>query len=642
MEWKVMPQFLALTCIIIIHLYARDKSIKQTLKAKFFNLLVYSTAFSIVIYLICYFTRSHYTILPESFLQITNLLDYVGRTFVAVVMTCYLMTVILEDQSRLKRLILLALTPFILFALLALTNPVTRWFFQFQAPEGFQTGKFFNLAYAVGLFYIILMISVTWTNRKKVNRSLRWVFYVFPVVSIMAVVIGLFFPDIILHGVPSTIVILIVYLYLQNKKMVLDDLTGLQNRKAFRLQLIQHIRQQHDIGIVLVSIDNFKGFNQQYGQDKGDNILKEISRFLTELVPKYNVYRYAGDEFAIFLETGDQLTLPTAVNLKFQHPWVMNQIHYPVKASIAMARISYPTDANQVIELLEYCIDQSKQNGGEKVTLANEEVSRQLTRKNQIVRCLKQALAEQGFAVYLQPIYSLKSGKFVSAEALLRLHDKDLGQIPPFEFIPLAEKNNLIIEIGYQVLDLVCQHLRKLEESQVEIDFISVNFSALQMQDPAIVDRVMAIISQNQVDTKKIRIEITESAFIENYDDVMNVIGQLRKNGVKFCLDDFGTGYSNLETVLKLDLEYIKIDKSILYNSVTSEKYFELMKGLVRIFTELGIKVIIEGVENQIHNDIVNRIDAHLIQGYLYARPVPAAETSAYFGKGAEVAEAKR
>ncbi len=341
--------------------------------------------------------------------------------------------------------------------------------------------------------------------------------------------------------------------------------------------LAYYVKRKRMMDVILISLDDFKTVNDKFGQVSGDGFLKAISRHLVEVVPIKSIYRFSGDEFVIILNEEIRISASDAVaaiRKRFSEHWNCGALQCMLTASIAVVRFPDHADtAGSIITLLEYCIDASKKTG---------------------------------------------KGKAVYADA---------------EFVPIAEETGLIVDIGLMVLNKTCRFIRMLGDHAVEVDAISVNLSAIQLNSEGLVDNLLEIISRNRIPPWKLRMEITESVFVDRFDYMDGMMRKLSEYGIRFYLDDFGTGYSNIANVVDLPFEFIKIDKSILYESVFSTKCFSVMNGLARTFADVGMKVVVEGVETQEHSRIAEQINADYLQGFLFARPMPAAEAMQVLGK---------
>lgn len=419
----------------------------------------------------------------------------------------------------------------------------------------------------------------------------------------------------------------LAYRYLFNRltlSLQRDTLTGLQSREAFS-QGVLKLQQKKDLGaLILISLDDFKFFNNKYGEDKGNDLLKEIVTFLELYLPKNRLYRYGGDEFMLLLQKKHAeglRELSERIAERFRRPFRLGSLTCEISASIAVKEGSLIEEYAEAISVLEYCINLSKQQGKGKVIWADEDIRNQIRRQNYIIEEMKKQVESGGFHLAYQPIYSLEKGTYKTAEALLRLEDPEYGNIPPGEFIPLAERSGLIIPIGYLVLEKICGYIQELEEASVDFEAISVNFSPLQLADEDIVPKVMEIIRRKGISPHRIRIEITESAFIGNHEAIRKLMKDFRTQGIRFYLDDFGTGYSNLASIIRLHFEYIKLDKSLLEES---ENYRgrEMLERFISLFVELGIQVVIEGVEEEDQCALVRSLGAQFIQGYYHAKPL--------------------
>lgn len=248
-----------------------------------------------------------------------------------------------------------------------------------------------------------------------------------------------------------------------------------------------------------------------------------------------------------------------------------------------------------------------------------------------IERLIYEALENNRFEVYYQPLYSICDGRFTEAEALLRMHDENGKLIPPDKFIPVAESTGLIVDIGLLVLKKVCDDIKYLQSCDIYISSISVNLSIAQLVRDDAVERLLDTIKQSGVSPKHILFEITESVLICNYAKMADKIIKLSKSGIRFALDDFGTGYSNLTHVIDLPFDVIKLDKSLIWDSMKNQKCNIIIHDLTRAFKNVNLSVTAEGVETKEHDDFARMCGCDKIQGFRYAKPMPVREAMNYF-----------
>lgn len=268
------------------------------------------------------------------------------------------------------------------------------------------------------------------------------------------------------------------------------------------------------------------------------------------------------------------------------------------------------------------------------------EARRLIRRRHAIEGLLEEALTADRLEVYYQPLCTVRDGKFTEAEALLRLKDQNGAYVPPEEFIPVAEATGEIVEIGYAVLRSVCRYLNYLLACHIDVDSISVNLSVVQLMRDDAVPKLLGVIRESGVSPNRILFEITESILIRNYDLIARRIRELSAAGVQFALDDFGTGYSNLSHVIDLPFDAVKIDKSLIWDSMENRKCSIMIRDLTRTFKNMNMTVTAEGVETTAHDLFVRLCGCDRIQGFLYARPMPESRAADYFGRTAAGSEA--
>lgn len=273
--------------------------------------------------------------------------------------------------------------------------------------------------------------------------------------------------------------------------------------------------------------------------------------------------------------------------------------------------------------------------GGEPVGAA----CRPVRRRHVIEELLEEALSAGRFEVYYQPLCTVRDGKFTEAEALLRLKDKSGTYISPDEFIPVAEETGGIVEIGYAVLRSVCRYLNYLLSCRIDIDSISVNLSVVQLMREDAVSKLLSVIRESGVSPNRISFEITESILVRNYELLARRIRELSAAGVQFALDDFGTGYSNLSHVIDLPFDAVKIDKSLIWDSMENRKCSIMIRDLTKTFRNMNMTVTAEGVETEEHDLFVRLCGCDRIQGFRYARPMPESRATDYFGRTAAGSE---
>ena len=419
----------------------------------------------------------------------------------------------------------------------------------------------------------------------------------------------------------------------ENKKnfkrlAVTDALTGIYNRHGFDEKVEQYMRQnpQKHCVMAMLDIDDFKFINKTYGVENGDNLLRQIGAFMETLPFAKTVFRLGADQFCIVLyKVLDQVdAVAQTVHERFRHPWYSeNQAGIMMSASICC--VNCPTDAaayGQLVEVMDYSMSMAKRLQKGRITYAKDYDLGKSKQDKAFEKAVKQALDRDELMVYYQPIFSVEQGVYNSAEALVRLHDEELGWISPEDFIPIAERNGMIIEMGEVILDKVCRFIHEFKLAQTIVEYIEVNISPVQLMQQHFSDRVKQIMEKYDVRPNQINIEITETATISMADTVNANIMDLVQYGIKFSLDDYGSGYANIDYINHMPFSIIKLDKYIIWDAFKSTKAGITLKHTIGMLNELELHIVAEGVETAEMRDHLADIGCHFMQGWYYSKAV--------------------
>ncbi len=413
-----------------------------------------------------------------------------------------------------------------------------------------------------------------------------------------------------------------------------DNLTNLPNRLLFsdRMQMAmqQAERQTSQFAIMFLDLDKFKQVNDTLGHNTGDELLIQISkRIQTCLRRTDTLARFGGDEFVILLTDIDKNISVSCICRRIieeiSKPMFLNHHELHVTASIGIA--NYPDNGKDVEELLkkaDAAMYQAKQSGKNQFCFYNTELNRIAGEKMELERDLRKAINNNEFTLYYQPVINLQSGNFFDVEALIRWDHPQRGMIPPDKFIPIAEETAMIVEIGYQVIELACRQCHIWRDMYGTDISIAVNISARQLRDNGLPDFIAKCLQDHKLTTDAIKIEITEGAFYTNPEHCKSTFLRLRDMGLKLLLDDFGTGYSSLATLSTMPFHVIKIDRSFIQSSYKRDK--KITDAILDMARDFDMDVIAEGVETvSVAEDLVGR-GCDFAQGYLFQRPAPADE----------------
>lgn len=427
---------------------------------------------------------------------------------------------------------------------------------------------------------------------------------------------------------------------LKNKEEVIwkqanfDFLTNLPNRHLFNEKLKQEIKRSQRknclLGLIFLDLDHFKDTNDTLGHEAGDELLKEVGRRIKNSIREIDTAaRMGGDEFTIILtdlqKPSDVISVSEKILNAISNPvHINNEIIY-VTASLGIA--IYPTDCTDqsiLISNADQAMFASKENGRNRYTFFSKIMQERASARARLTNELHQALKNQEFDVYYQPIVNLQTGEIDKAEALIRWHHPSQGLLGPDNFVPLAESIGLINQMDDWLLSRVAETLRNWRNSINPRLQININKSAIEFRNGKNVCATLVnALSKNNLTPDSIAIEITESVMMEDSQNIKDQIKILRDTGFELALDDFGTGFSSLAYLTKISVNYLKIDQAFVSRiTAFDSKDAMLCKAIIAIANHLNIKVIAEGVETKLQRDWLKEIGCDFAQGYFYSQPL--------------------
>jgi len=408
-----------------------------------------------------------------------------------------------------------------------------------------------------------------------------------------------------------------------------DDLTGLQNRLAFRSQIAQALlrtESAHEpVALLFLDLDRFKDVNDTLGHPVGDMLLLSVAeRLLACVENKECVARLGGDEFAVLSldqrQPQQAETLAARIIYAVSQPYFVQERTISISTSIGIAVAKSPDiDADLLLKQADLALYQAKAQGRGVSCVFTAEMDEKLRARLAMEEDLRKAIDERQFKLSYQPVYDLKSHKLCGAEALLRWHHPAYGLVAPADFVPLAEETRLIVEIGAWVIRQACADAVRCPN----LSRIAINLSPVQLVFGDTVGTVRAILQESGVDPTRVEFEITETALLANDNRTLETLKSLKDLGVSIVLDDFGTGYSSLSHLRIVPLDKIKIDRSFVHDMTARDDCKAIVASIAALANELGMTTTAEGIETMDQLDAVRRAGCTEAQGYLLGRPQP-------------------
>ncbi|WP_144213965.1 EAL domain-containing protein [Shewanella donghaensis] len=426
-----------------------------------------------------------------------------------------------------------------------------------------------------------------------------------------------------------------------------DLLTGLPNRSSLQVTLNNLVKKDIHHTLMVLDLDNFKRINDSLGHQIGDELLIDVARRIQSNVPKHvSLYRLGGDEFALLVDhnpdIGSCAAIASRVIDSLKEEFKIDNESLVVGLSIGI--VLYPEDEQNEQALLrkaDIAMYHAKSSGGNSYQFYSESLNKNALRQLEVENLIREGLKEDLFEVYYQPKVDLKSDNLVGMEALVRLIHPDFGVIGPNEFIPLAEENGLIVEIGDLVLRKACFAAQKWREEGIFNGRVAINLSSRQFALPDLQQRITNVLQLTKLPACHLELEITESTIIKNPENAIKVMNQLAEMGVTLALDDFGTGYSSLSYLKRFPIHCLKIDKSFVDDIDKSDRDLKMVDSIITIAHNMGLSVVGEGVEDTAQLNILKALKCEEIQGYIFSKPVPEKEFTQLLNTNMEKKEKK-
>lgn len=420
-----------------------------------------------------------------------------------------------------------------------------------------------------------------------------------------------------------------------------DPLTTLPNRRLFLMNLPQVIaaskRSGRKAALLFLDLDHFKTLNDTQGHLIGDMLLTQVANRLNNAIREGDaIARIGGDEFVVLLkdlkediiEAVGQAEVISKKLLKIlNQPHLLNGCEYISTSSIGVAMLDSQIQSGEdLLKQADIAMYQAKRAGRNMLRFFDPLMQDMINSRVQLESDLHKALNEQQFQLYYQ-IQVGSTGLPIGAEALIRWNHPERGMISPFHFIPVAEETGIIVPIGAWVLDTACAQLAIWQKDSLTSHIeLAVNISAKQFKQDDFVEQVRKTIARHNIDTAKLKLELTESMLIDDINDIITKMNELNAIGIRFSLDDFGTGYSSLQLLKKLPLSQLKIDQSFIRDITTDNNDRAIVRAIIAIARALNLNIIAEGVETDKQLAYLRNYGCDNYQGYLFSKPLPIEE----------------
>ena len=515
---------------------------------------------------------------------------------------------------------------YLFFSLFTITSPFTHLVFWFDENLIFRHGPLFYGYYVLDIFYVGngVIHFLRHRNQFTSNQILSLMFFTFA--CFVASMIQTFIPNLLITGFVFSLTILITFLSLENPSDYVDPESGIYNRRAFMVKAQDNIDFNKPMYIIGLYSDTLVHVLRSIGEENRKLFYRLVFSFLRDIGGGENAFRLTYEKFAILLtEVPKEKCEEIVYDLHnyFKEPKKVGNIE--ISISVNIRTVYYPDDVANLEDLLDLTEDslEDKTSLEDGISFrADPKILEHRRREHKIVKILEDAMNNNSFDIVYQPIYNIDSAGYTSAEALLRLRTKELGDLTPDEFIPLAEKNGLALQIGNFVFKEVCKFIANNKLWEKGIENIHVNLSVIQCMQEKLYELLFDIMDHYDLDYKYIDLDVSETTAIVANETLLRNMNVMLNHGMSFSLDNYGTGLSNTNTLVKYPFKYVKLDKTLVRSAVNDEKARIILHKTVSMVQDLDMKVVAEGVEDMGEYDMVVYLGCNYIQGFMFSNPL--------------------
>lgn len=627
-SFRVQSLALAVVILLIIDFLKNKKlPLRSTVV---FGCFLFVGAFNLVADFVSYFTLLNYQVVPGWVNRIVHIAFIGSLELLTVCLFLYVFYLHGAQKRLVKWQVILAVTPFVLAAVTSVFASIE---YIVDEHGAYSTGLMVYILYGSIVVYVLATCVLLFRKNNNVSKEsnadyarARITVAVGLGIWIVVALIQFITKYVLISSIGNSLMLLYIYLNFENPKRYADDETDTLNRQAFHIMVPEMLARRRTFWLVNFTVDDNDQISRSMGYDAMKVILRTAADRLRTVVPRSGFFHSRSNTLSVFVSDRDQLDalLKRAGTADFQVPW-NNGTFKPQYHITIMECPKYGGTSDEIYDTMDYVMEHHRHHEKGHVLWVDEETIRNRDYSKQVLAVLTKAVQEKAFDVVYQPIWSTMENRFASAEALVRLQDcGDLGFISPEIFIPMAEQQGMIGEIGSIVFEKVCSFASENRLWEKGVNYIEVNLSGMQSVDPALPAQLMSVMHKYGIQPKFINLEITETASIDGGEMLDVNMKRLRSLGCHFSMDDFGTGYSNLAKMAKVHFELVKLDKSLIWPAFGEkpEEPMVILNSCIAMILQLGAHIVAEGVETQEQADFLTEQGVNYLQGYYYSKPI--------------------
>ena len=556
------------------------------------------------------------------FLNDLYFITFFIRSYLFYVLTSYILKAHHFFQNKLQ---LLSIIPVVIALVITVSGRFTNLIYAIT-EEGYRAGPLYDyVVYSCIGFYVCISLVMVIIRRKNLLNKTDFAGAIgYNMTLALGIVLRKTFPTLLLLDTFCLIALIIIYLSFTNPDFFYNLRYSAFNTNALRYY-VDEIRSYKDHRYIAFGIHNYTEMRGVYGAVEMDKALNLIGQYLRNTFKDLISFYHREGRF-ILVGAGDidSSRIIGDINRRFKEPWILKEteMYFELDFVQTAKEMTIESPEKRLDAVLAVLRDKAKPVPGAVYYVQDAEIE-QNEREMYIRKTLKWVTENELTEVYLQPIVRADTRKIVGAEALARIKDKDGNRIMPGEFIPVAEQNGAINQMGEQVLKKTCKYIKDNDIEKMGITWINVNLSPMQFMNYGLAEKYNSIVEESGIDVGLIHLEITEEAMVDQM-VLFRQIQIMKESGFKFVLDDYGKGYSNLDRLKKIPFINVKIDMAIVRDYCNSPD--SLLPSMVQTFKHMGFTLTAEGIETKEMADEMQRIGCDYLQGYLFSPPVPVEE----------------
>lgn len=549
---------------------------------------------------------------------------FAGSTLCSLSYVLYTMALVEDKMGKDAKVIKILIAIMSVFTLV--TFPIsqfTRMYF-YMDKDGYHHGRLFILFYIMlGIGVIIVAYTISKYGKYLTKRQRASAYFALSAVT-FSIIFQMVFEKIPISNFAIALVFMVILHTLQNSRDYTNYKLSLFDDTAFYIMINNYIKANKSFYVLCFDLEGVGFLEQTMGPEARTELLARFGKECKEKLDSMLFY-LGGTRFAYIFDSTRKDAIDQYaewLNWRVITPYKVKGIK--VTLNLRMAAAEYGNeiiDRETFINSLRYALREARAKSLPEVVWATDKMIDSYKRYTDIVHVLKKQIVEKSFMVYYQPIYSARENRFSAAEALIRMYDEKLGFVPPDEFIPIAENNGLIIEIGEIVFRKVCAFLSR-EGGELGIDYIEVNLSMLQCMQEDLHKTLIEIMDEFKIPYEKIDFEITETFSMTDQNILLKNMNELITAGSSFAMDDYGTGFSNTDYLIKYPFKLVKLDKIFIWDAMKDDKAMTILKHTVAMIKSLNLMIVAEGVETKEQAELLMDVGCDFLQGYLYSRPL--------------------